>query len=60
MARVLISITPRMYRQAIALSIRRQRPGCGVKIAGAEDAKRELVTFRPHLLVHNDNVGFGR
>jgi hypothetical protein len=41
MARVLISITPRMYRQAIALSIRRQRPGCGVKIAGAEAAKRD-------------------
>ena len=60
MVRVLISVTPRMYRQAIALSIRRQRPGCEVKIAGPEDAKRELVTFRPHLLVHNDDVWFGR
>lgn len=31
-----------------------------MKIAGPDDAERELVTFRPHLLVHNDDAGFGR
>ena len=60
MVRVLISVTPQMYRQAIALSIRGQRPGCDVNIAAPEDAERELATFRPHLLVHNDNGGLNR
>ena len=46
-----------MYRQAIALSIRRQRPGCDVKVAAPEDTEGELAAFRPHLLIHNDNDG---
>lgn len=57
MVRVLITVTPRMYRQAIALTIRRQRPGCDVRIAAPEDTEGELVAFRPHLLVHNDTDG---
>ena len=59
MARVLITITPRMYRQAIALSIRRQRPDCDVRIAAPEETEGEIATFRPDLLVHNDNDGIG-
>jgi len=59
MARVLITVTPRMYRQAIALTIRRQRPGCDVRIAAPEETEGELATFRPHLLLHNDNDGLG-
>ena len=57
--RVLVTVTSRMYRQAIALTIRRQRSGCEVRIAAPEDAEGELATFRPHLLVHNDNDELG-
>jgi hypothetical protein len=57
MARVLITVTPLMYRQAIEFSIRRQRPGCDVRIAAPEDAEGELAAFRPHLLVHDDSDG---
>src|SRR5918994_3866710 len=59
MVRVLVSVTPRMYRQAIALSIHRQRPGLDVRTASPEAIERELADFRPHLLVHNDTDGLG-
>ena len=59
MARVLVTVTPQMYRQAIALSIRHQRPGCDVRVAPPEATEGELATFRPHLLVRNDNDGVG-
>jgi hypothetical protein len=59
MVRVLITVTPRMYRQAIALSIQRQRTGLDVRVASPEATERELTDFRPHLLVHNDNDGLG-
>ena len=57
MTRVLVTVTPRMYRQAFALSIQRQRPGVDVRVASPEDSDRELADFRPHLLVHNDGLG---
>jgi hypothetical protein len=59
MIRVLVTVNPRMYRQAMALSIRRQRPGLDVRVARPEDTGREVAEFRPHLLVHNDNDGLG-
>ena len=55
--RVLVTVTPLMYRQAMALSIRRQRLGLDVRVAPPEDTGRELAEFRPHLLVHNDGLG---
>jgi hypothetical protein len=57
--RVLITVNPRMYRQAMALSIQRQRPGLDVRVAPPEDAGSELAEFRPHLLAHNDTDGLG-
>jgi hypothetical protein len=57
MMRVLVTVTPRMYRQAIALSIQRQRSGLDVRVASPEAAEGELAAFRPHLLVHNDRLG---
>jgi len=57
--RVLVTITPCMYRQAIALSIHRQRPDLDVRIATPEAAEEELDGFRPHLLIHNDTDGLG-
>ena len=45
-----------MYREAIALSIHRNRPGLDVRSAPPEEAGRELAAFLPHLLVHNDDA----
>src|SRR5215203_3404402 len=59
MTRVLETVTSRMYRQAISLSIQRQRPGLDVRTAAPEATGRELADFRPHLLVHKDNDGLG-
>jgi hypothetical protein len=61
MIRVLVTLSPRMYRQAIALSIQRNRPGLvDVRLAPPEAAEAELASFRPHLLVHNDPRGDSR
>jgi len=58
MIRVLVTLVPRMYRQAVALSIQRNRPGLvDVRLAPPEAAETELASFRPHLLVHNDARG---
>jgi hypothetical protein len=59
MMRVLVTVTPRMYRQAIPLSIQRQRSGLDVRVASPQAAEGELAAFRPHLLVHNDNDRLG-
>ena len=56
MIRVLVALTPRMYREVIALSIHRNRPGLDVRSAPPEEAGREIGTFRPHLIVHNDTA----
>ena len=56
MIRVLVALTPRMYREVIALSIHRSRPGLDVRSAPPEEAGQEIGTFRPHLLVHNDTA----
>ena len=54
--RVLVTLSPRMYSDAVALSIHRNRPGLDVRAAPPEEAEREIATFRPHLLVHNDTA----
>ena len=60
MIRVLVTLVPRMYRQAVALSIQRNRPGIvDVRLAPPEEAEAELASFRPHLLVHNDSTSSG-
>jgi len=58
MIRVLVTLVPRMYREAVVLSIQRNRPGLvDVRLAPPEGAETELASFRPHLLVHNDAGG---
>jgi len=58
MVRVLVTLSPRMYRQAVALSVQRGRPGLvDVRIAAPEAMEEQLASFRPHLLVHNDPHG---
>jgi hypothetical protein len=56
MTRVLVALSPRMYRQALALPIHRNRPGLDVRAASQEDAAGEVAAFRPHLLVHDDTA----
>jgi hypothetical protein len=56
MTRVLVALFPQMYREAIAHSIRSNRPGLEVRIATPEAAESEIDDFRPHLLVHNDTA----
>lgn len=55
--RILITVEPRMYRESLALSLRRQRPDLEVMIGppGCLDGPAE--SFRPHLLVRNDTDG---
>src|ERR687897_779445 len=55
MIRVLVALSPRMYREAVAHSIQQGRPGLvDVRLAPPEAMEAELESFRPHLLVHNE------
>ena len=55
---MLVTLSPLMYRQAVALSVQRGRPGLvDVRIAPPEAMEAELLSFWPHLLVHNDEHG---
>jgi hypothetical protein len=57
MIRVLVALSPVMYRQAIALAIQRERRGkVDVRISPPEAMEEQLAFFRPHLLVHNDTA----
>jgi len=56
MVRVLVTVEPRIYREAVARSILRARPGVEVKVVPPEDAEGEIALFRPDLLVHNDTA----
>ena len=49
--RVLVVLTPLMYREAIAHSLRQHRSALEVRIAAPEAAEEELRSFAPHLLV---------
>ena len=58
--RVLVVLTPLMYREAIAYSLRQHRPALEVKIAEPEVSQQVLKAFAPHLLVHYDTDGLER
>lgn len=51
--RILITITPRMYREVLALSIHRRRPGFEVLLAPPWTLDRRTERFWPHVLVQN-------
>jgi hypothetical protein len=55
--RVLVTVSPLMYREAIALTLHRHRPDFEVKLAPPEAAGEQVRAFEPHLLVHNDTDG---
>ena len=54
---MLITLTPLMYREAVAQSVREKRPGFEVRIAPPEGVEEEVRAFEPHLLVRNDTDG---
>jgi hypothetical protein len=57
--RVLVTLTPLMYREVIGFCLARSRPAFEVRIAAPEEAEAEVGTFGPHLLVRNDTDGLG-
>ena len=54
--RVLVTVSPQMYRQAVAASIRSARPGIEVRIAPPEDTEEQLRLFSPELLLYDDTA----
>jgi hypothetical protein len=56
--RILITITPRIYREVIALSIHRRRPDFEVLIAPPWPLDGRAERFEPHVLVQDaDEAG---
>ena len=51
--RILISITPLMYRQVLALTIRRCRPDFEVLLAPPGSLDGRAQRFRPHVLMQD-------
>lgn len=51
--RVLVSIAPLSYREALAFSLRNHRPHLEVMITAPDDLDREVERFEPHLVVCN-------
>ena len=51
--RILVSIAPRSYREAIGRTLSNDRPHHEVRIAAPEDLEREVAHFEPHLIVVN-------
>ena len=54
MVRVLITLEPTMYREAIALALRRSRPDSEVLLAPEEVLDGQVEDFAPHVLVRSD------
>jgi hypothetical protein len=54
MVRVLVTVEPRMYREAIALAVQRNRPHSEVMLVSEEVMDGQVKDFAPHVLVRND------
>ncbi len=57
MVRVLVTVEPRMYREAIALAVQRYRPDAEVMLVPESVMDGQVDGFRPHVLVRNDGDG---
>jgi hypothetical protein len=56
--RILLTISPRMYREVLALSIHRRRPDFEVLLAPPASLDGRADFFRPHVLVQDaDEAG---
>jgi hypothetical protein len=54
--RILVAVSPLMYRQTLAHVIRTNRPYVEVCLADPEFLDQEAASFGPHLIVCNDNA----
>ena len=57
MLRVLITVEPRMYREALALAIQHHRPDAEVSLVSESVLDGQASGFAPHVLVRNDGGG---
>ena len=55
MVRVLVTVEPRMYREAIALAVQSNRPKAEVMLVSEEVMDGQVKEFAPHVLVRNDS-----
>ena len=55
MVRVLVTVEPRMYREAIAIAVHRNRPEAEVMLVSEEGMDGQAEDFAPHVLVRNDS-----
>jgi hypothetical protein len=53
MVRVLVTVEPRMYREAIALAVQRNRPEAEVMLVSEDVLDGQVKDFAPHVLVRN-------
>jgi hypothetical protein len=54
MVRVLVTVEPRMYREAIAFAVQRNRPEAEVMVVPEDVLDGQVKDFAPHVLVRND------
>lgn len=57
MVRVLITVEPRMYREALALALRRHRPEAEILLVSESAMDGKVEGYEPHVLVRNDGDG---
>ncbi len=57
MVRVLLTVKPRMYREALALAVQRNRPDAEAMLVSADVLDGQMDGFEPHMLVRNDTDG---
>ena len=57
MVRVLVTVEPKMYREAIALGLQRLRPDAEVMLVPEEGLDGQVDGFAPQVLVRNDSDG---
>jgi hypothetical protein len=55
MVRVLVTVEPRMYSEAIAVAVQRNRPEAEVMLVPEEILDGQVADFAPHVLVRNDS-----
>ncbi len=55
--RILITVAPLMYREALAMAIHQDRPDIEVLIGTLGELDGQTEAFDPHLLIRNDTDG---
>jgi hypothetical protein len=57
MVRVLVTVEPRMYREALAIAAQSSRPAAEVMLVAESVLDGQVDGFDPHVLVRNDGGG---